>query len=147
MIGLLQRVTEARVAVAGRPGVSIGRGLLVFVGIERTDTADHAGRLAKRLMAYRVFPDELGRMNHSVIDIGGSVLLVPQFTLTADTASGNRPSLSRGAEPAAGKRLFEELVHACERLSPSVATGQFGADMQVGLVNDGPVTFWLRVPA
>ena len=144
MIGLLQRVTQAHVSVAGRSVVSIGRGLLVLVGVERADTPVHAARLAARLMAYRVFPDERGRMNRSVVDIGGGILLVSQFTLMADTTSGNRPSLSRGADPDTGRRLFGELVLACEQLGPTVASGPFGADMQVGLVNDGPVTFWLR---
>jgi D-tyrosyl-tRNA(Tyr) deacylase len=147
MIGLLQRVSEASVAVDGERISAIGRGLLVLVGVERTDGPPQARRLAERLLAYRVFPDAAGKMNLSVVDIGGDVLLVPQFTLVADTSSGNRPSFSRGADPAAGKRLFEQLVVECRGLHDHVAVGRFGAAMQVALTNDGPVTFWLKVDA
>lgn len=147
MIGLIQRVTEARVTVGGVEIAAIGRGLLVFVGVERGDGAAEARRLAERIIGYRVFPDAAGKMNCSVREIGGGVLLVPQFTLTADTDSGSRPSLSRGADPAVGAGLFTALVRDCERLSAPIAAGRFGADMQVGLVNDGPATFWLRVSA
>jgi D-tyrosyl-tRNA(Tyr) deacylase len=147
LIGLLQRVTEAAVAQEGQRIAAIGPGLLVLVGIERGDDPVRAKRLAERIMAYRVFADGGGKMNRSVVDVAGSVLLVPQFTLTADTASGNRPSLSRGADPSTGSRLFADLAHECRGYPVVVATGRFGADMQVSLVNDGPVTFWLRVPA
>ena len=147
MIGLLQRVSKASVAVDGARIAAIGRGLLVLVGVERTDGAAQARRLAERLLAYRVFPDAAGKMNLSVLDIGGEVLLIPQFTLVADTSSGNRASFSRGADPGAGKRLFEQLVVECEALHDRVAVGRFGAAMQVALTNDGPVTFWLKVDA
>jgi D-tyrosyl-tRNA(Tyr) deacylase len=147
MIGLLQRVTEARVSVGGVEIAAIGRGLLVLVGVERGDGAAQAKRLAERITGYRVFPDDAGKMNRSVVEIGGGVLLVPQFTLAADTDSGSRPSLSRGADPTTGACLFAEVVRECERFTAHVAAGRFGAEMQVGLVNDGPVTFWLHVPA
>lgn len=147
MIGLLQRVTEASVRVDGRVIAEIGQGLLVLVGIERGDGPAQAQRLAARTLAYRVFPDAAGKMNLSVLDIRGSVLVVPQFTLVADTARGNRPSFSRGADPVTGERLFSKLVEELRRQSGRIETGRFGADMQVGLVNDGPVTFWLRVSA
>lgn len=143
MIGLLQRVTEASVRVEAEIVGAIGRGLLVFIGIEPADTAAHATRLIERLLGYRVFADETGRMNRSVREISGGLLLVPQFTLAADTTGGTRPSFSRAAPPELGRTLFETCVRvALERHAP-VATGRFGADMQVALVNDGPVTFWL----
>lgn len=145
MIGLIQRVTSAEVEIAGEKVAVIGRGMLVLVGVERGDTAAEAGKLADRLMAYRVFADAAGKMNLSVRDIGGALLLVPQFTLAADTATGLRPSFSRAAPPAEGRALFERLVATVAEAGLSYATGRFGADMQVGLVNDGPVTFWLRV--
>ncbi len=145
MIGLLQRVTEARVAVAGETVGAIGRGILVLVGVERGDTGAQAERLAGRLLAYRVFPDEAGRMNRSVAEVGGGVLLVPQFTLAADTRKGTRASFAPAADPETGRRLFDALVEAVRaRHEGPVATGRFGADMRVALVNDGPVTFWLR---
>jgi D-tyrosyl-tRNA(Tyr) deacylase len=144
MIGLLQRVSDASVTVDGARIAAIGRGLLVLVGVEREDGPPQALRLAERLLAYRVFPDAAGKMNLSVVDIGGDVLLVPQFTLVADTTSGNRPSFSRGADPAAGKRWFELLAVECRGLHDHVAVGRFGAAMQVALTNDGPVTFWLK---
>ncbi|HHQ41813.1 MAG TPA: D-tyrosyl-tRNA(Tyr) deacylase [Chromatiales bacterium] len=145
MIGLLQRVAEARVTVAGETVGAIGRGILVLAGVERGDTEAQAERLAGRLVAYRVFPDEAGRMNRSVADVGGGVLLVPQFTLAADTRKGTRASFAPAADPETGRRLFDALVEAVRaRHGGPVATGRFGADMQVALVNDGPVTFWLR---
>jgi len=147
MIGLLQRVAGASVTVEGRCIAAIGRGLLVLVGIERADGAEQARRLAERLLAFRVFPDAAGRMNLSVTDIGGDVLLVPQFTLVADTRSGNRASFSRAADPSAGERLFTALADECRHAAQRLALGRFGADMQVKLVNDGPVTFWLQVTA
>ncbi len=146
MIGLLQRVSSASVTVDGRVVGAIGPGLAVLVGVQRGDGEDQARRLAERLVNYRVFPDETGRMNLSVKQAGGSLLLVPQFTLAADTRRGNRASFTRAAEPAAGEMLFNELVNAAIRHGLSVATGQFGADMQLSLVNDGPVTFQLEVP-
>lgn len=131
--------------VAGTAVGAIGQGLLVLIGVERGDTEQTAERLAERLLQYRVFADADGKMNRSVQDIGGQMLLVPQFTLAADTSRGNRPGFSRAAEPAEGKRLFERLVAALEHRQQAVETGQFGADMQVSLTNDGPVTFHLRV--
>lgn len=144
MIGLLQRVTEARVVVAGRTVAGIGRGVLVLVGVQRDDAARDAQRLAERLLTYRVFADEKGRMNRSVLDLGLELLLVPQFTLAADTQKGTRASFTRAAAPDMALPLFEALLAACRERLPGVAGGEFGADMQVSLVNDGPVTFWLE---
>ena len=146
MIGLLQRVSEARVAVAGEVVGEIGTGLMVLVGVERGDTPLQARRLAQRLVAYRVFPDAAGRMNLDLRAVGGALLLVPQFTLAADTGRGNRPGFSGSADPATGRALFDLLVREAGTLGPRVATGRFGADMAVSLVNEGPVTFMLRVP-
>lgn len=145
MIGLLQRVSEARVVVAGRTMGQIDCGLLVLVGVEREDGEAQAERLLQRLLGYRVFPDEQGRMNRSLADIGGGLLLVPQFTLAADTRKGTRPGFSSAAEPEKGERLFHYLCEAARTAHSPVATGEFGADMQVSLTNDGPVTFWLQV--
>lgn len=145
MIGLLQRVSEARVVVAGDTVGSIERGLLVLVGVERGDTEPSARRLLERLLGYRVFPDAEGKMNRSLRDISGGLLLVPQFTLAADTRKGARPSFSSAATPADGERLFHWLLAEAREQHPMVASGRFGADMQVQLVNDGPVTFWLQV--
>ena len=146
MIGLLQRVTRAAVRVEDQTIAAIDAGLLVLVGVERGDTGAGARRLAQRLVGYRVFPDDAGRMNRSLVDSGGGLLLVPQFTLAADTRKGTRPGFSSAAEPAEGERLFQELVAAACAEVATVATGRFGADMAVELVNDGPVTFELRVP-
>jgi len=146
MIGLLQRVTAARVEVGTECVGRIGAGLLVLVGIERGDTEAQADRLLERLTTYRVFPDEEGRMNRSLLDIGGGMLLVPQFTLAADTQKGTRPGFSTAAEPAEGRRLFGYLAGVAHRRLADVQTGQFGAHMRVSLTNDGPVTFSLRVP-
>ncbi len=144
MIGLLQRVGAARVEVDGALVGAVERGLLVLVGVQKGDDEARADRLLQRLLSYRVFPDADGRMNLGVQDVGGGLLLVPQFTLAADTRKGTRAGFSTAAPPAEGRRLFEYLVaRACER-HPTVATGRFGADMQVSLVNDGPVTFWLE---
>ncbi len=123
----------------------IDRGLLVLIGVERHDTEATATRLVERLMGYRVFADAEGRMNRSVRDVGGGVLLVPQFTLPADTAKGMRPSFTPAAPPDEGERLFAAVVDLARRSYVPVAAGSFGADMKVALVNDGPVTFWLRV--
>lgn len=145
MIGLLQRVSEASVEIDGATVAAIGRGLLVLVGVERGDGEREVRRLAERLLAYRVFPDSDGRMNLNVRDIGGDVLLVPQFTLAADTRKGNRPGFSRAADPERGEALFGTLAAEFERLGTRPQCGRFGANMQVGLVNDGPVTIWLQV--
>jgi D-tyrosyl-tRNA(Tyr) deacylase len=145
MIGLLQRVRTARVDVDGKTVGAIGQGLLVFIGVEQRDDESRAERLLQRLLGYRVFPDAAGKMNLSVEDIGGGVLLVPQFTLAADTNQGMRPSFTPAAPPEQGRRLFEYLVNRARAQYASVETGVFGADMQVTLTNDGPVTFWLRV--
>ena len=143
MIGLLQRVSEARVEVGGDIVGEIGRGLMVLVAVHRDDTEQDIERLAERLLGYRVFPDSDGRMNLSVLDIGGGLLLVPQFTLTADTKKGTRASFTRGAPPDRASDYFDRLVGACRQRLDTVETGVFGADMQVSLTNDGPVTFWL----
>jgi D-tyrosyl-tRNA(Tyr) deacylase len=145
VIGLLQRVSEARVAVDGRVVGEIGRGLLVFVGIEKGDGEAQADRLLERLLGYRVFGDAAGRMNLDLRQVAGELLLVSQFTLAADTDKGTRASFSGAAQPEQGRRLFGYLVDRARLLHPGVATGDYGADMKVGLVNDGPVTFWLRV--
>lgn len=144
MIGLLQRVSEARVIVEGDTVGRIGAGLCVLVGVERNDEERDAQRLAQRLVAYRVFPDGQGRMNLSLADTGCGLLLVPQFTLAADTAKGNRPSFTPAAPPEEGERLFGLLLEEALGRHGDVAAGRFGARMQVALVNDGPVTFWLR---
>ena len=146
MIGLLQRVRNASVTVAGQSVGAIGAGLLVLVGIERGDTERSADRLLERLLGYRVFPDPEGRMNLSVADVGGGLLLVPQFTLPADTQKGTRPSFTPAAAPEEGRRLFGYLLERARAAHPVVDSGRFGAEMDVALVNHGPVTFWLRVP-
>jgi len=144
MIGLLQRVSEARVVVAGEVMGAIGRGLMVLVAVQKGDDEAKARRLLERLLAYRVFPDAEGRMNLSLRDVGGGLLLVPQFTLAADTRKGTRPGFSGAAPPEIGERLFGYLLEQARYQHPQVAAGVFGADMQVQLVNDGPVTFWLE---
>jgi D-tyrosyl-tRNA(Tyr) deacylase len=144
VIGLLQRVSGARVEVAGRTIASLQRGLLVLVGVEKGDDEARALRLLQRLLGYRVFPDADGRMNLSLQDVGGGLLLVPQFTLAADTKKGTRASFTSAAPPQRGRELFEHLVDLARAAHPQVASGEFGADMQVSLINDGPVTFWLR---
>ena len=145
MIGLIQRVSAAKVEADGRLLAEIGPGLMVLVGVERGDGPAEADRLAAKLIAYRVFPDDAGKMNKSVRDAGGSLLLVPQFTLAADTSSGLRPSFSRAAASALGVELFDRLLAAVVASGVACATGRFGADMQVTLTNEGPVTFWLQV--
>jgi D-aminoacyl-tRNA deacylase len=145
MIGLLQRVSHAEVRVQSKMLGSIEAGLLVLVGVERGDSEQQADRLLERLLTYRVFADEQGRMNRSVQDVGGGLLLVSQFTLAADTRSGTRPGFSPAAEPAEGKRLFEYFARRARERHATVATGEFGAHMEVTLTNDGPVTFWLQV--
>ena len=145
MIGLLQRVSQAKVEVAGASIGSIGRGLLVLVCAERGDSETQADRLLDRVLAYRVFSDSAGKMNLSLKDVDGGLLLVPQFTLAADTRKGTRPSFTPAAAPEIGKRLFEQTVARARDLHSPVATGEFGADIQVSLTNDGPVTIWLQV--
>jgi D-tyrosyl-tRNA(Tyr) deacylase len=145
LIGLIQRVKHAEVVIGGREAAAIGIGLLVLVGVQRGDGSREVARLAERLLAYRVFPDAAQRMNLDVRSVAGSVLLVPQFTLAADTRSGNRPGFSRAASPERGRQLFDDLAAECRARYERVATGRFGADMQVSLTNDGPVTFWLEV--
>jgi D-tyrosyl-tRNA(Tyr) deacylase len=146
MIALLQRVSEAAVHVNGNLVGEIDRGMLALIGVERGDSERQADRLLERLLAYRIFPDQEGRMNLDLRQAGGGLLLVPQFTLAANTNKGNRPSFTSAAEPAEGKRLFGLLVERARDHLADVATGRFGAHMQVALVNDGPVTFWLQVP-
>ena len=146
MISLIQRVTEARVEIDQAVVGQIGAGLLALLAVEPGDTSVQAERMVERLTGYRVFDDGAGRMNLSVTETGGGLLLVPQFTLAADTRRGMRPSFTRAAPPAQGQALFEEVVaRARARLGDRVATGRFGAHMRVSLVNDGPVTFWIHV--
>lgn len=145
MIGLLQRVTRASVQAEGRETGSIDAGLLVLIGVQRGDTEREAARLVERLVTYRVFPDAGGRMNLSLEDVGGGLLLVPQFTLAADTRKGTRPGFSTAAAPDDGARLFAHLVDVARKRIPGVQAGEFGAHMRVALTNDGPVTFWLEV--
>ena len=145
MIALIQRVREARVQVDGLTTGAIHRGIVALVGVERGDEDAQAARLVERVIGYRIFADAQGKMNRSLAEVGGGLLLVPQFTLAADTRSGARPSFSSAAPPAEGERLYLRFVElARERHSP-VETGTFRSDMQVSLVNDGPVTFWLQV--
>lgn len=144
MIGLLQRVTQAQVTIDGDTVASINTGLLVLVGIEKNDSEKQAQRLFEKLIDYRVFPDDQDKMNLSLQDIKGGLLLVPQFTLAADTQKGLRPSFSNAAAPDLGKQLFETLIAYARQQLACVETGVFGANMQVSLINDGPVTFWLK---
>lgn len=145
MKALLQRVSSAKVEVAGRVVGEIDQGLLVLVGIEPQDGTEHLQKMLKKLLNYRVFADEQGRMNVSVKDIQGGVLLVSQFTLAADTGSGLRPGFSTAAAPEQAERLFAELVTMAKAAHAHIETGEFGANMQVSLTNDGPVTFLLEV--
>jgi D-tyrosyl-tRNA(Tyr) deacylase len=147
MIGLIQRVSSAQVVVSGTTVGEVGRGLLALVAVEPDDDPAIARRLVERLVAYRVFDDADGKMNLSLADVGGELLLVSQFTLAADTRRGLRPSFTSAAPPELGRELFECAVEHAQRVLPGkVATGRFGAHMQVSLVNDGPVTFWLQIP-
>jgi D-aminoacyl-tRNA deacylase len=145
MIALIQRVTQARVRVDSAEVGAIGRGTLALVCAQRGDTEGEADALLAKLLAFRMFPDAQGRMNLSLVDVAGGLLLVPQFTLAADTASGTRPSFTPAAAPADGERLFAHFVARARARHPEVGTGVFGASMQVELTNDGPVTFWLQV--
>jgi len=143
LITLLQRVSEARVSVAGETIAGIDQGLLVLVGVQAADDAGSARRFAERLLNYRVFADADGKMNLSLLDVGGGLLLVPQFTLAANTRKGRRPSFTSAADPDQGRELFMTLVEFARATGIRVETGRFGADMQVALINDGPVTFIL----
>ena len=144
MIALIQRVTGARVVVEGRTVGEIGPGLLALIGVQKEDGEANVVRLAERLLVYRVFPDAAGRMNLSLSDTGGGLLLVPQFTLAADTRKGTRPSFSSAAPPERAKALFDALFAEARRRHGKVETGEFGAEMSVTLTNHGPVTFWLN---
>jgi D-tyrosyl-tRNA(Tyr) deacylase len=144
MIGLLQRVIEARVDVGAATVAAIGPGLLVLVGVTAEDRPANAERLAERLLGYRVFADDAGRMNRSLSETGGGLLLVPQFTLAADTRKGRRASFTRAAAPEIAAGLFGRLLEVARDRHAPVAAGRFGADMRVTLVNDGPVTFWIE---
>ena len=144
MIALLQRVRRAHIDIDGKTVAGIGPGLLVFACVQPGDTAARIERLADRLLAYRIFPDAAGRMNLGLKEVGGGLLLVSQFTLGADTRSGLRPGFSTSAPPDEARAGFERLLAACRARLPEVASGRFGADMQVALVNDGPATFWLQ---
>lgn len=145
MLSLVQRVSEARVVVDGEAVGAIGHGLLVLVCAEPADTDEHARRLVDKLLKLRIFGDDAGRMNRSVRDVGGALLIVSQFTLAADTAGGNRPSFSGAAPPARGRELYERVLAHARAAYPQVQAGRFGAHMQVHLVNDGPVTLPLNV--
>ncbi len=147
MITVIQRVSMARVTVDHQETGAIGLGIMALVAVEKEDTAREAERLLERLLNCRIFPDEDGRMNRSLRAIGGGLLLVPQFTLAADTNTGNRPSFTSAASPEKGRELFACLQSIADKVYPGTQYGQFGADMQVALVNNGPVTFILRVPA
>jgi len=145
MIALLQRVDHANVVVAGKEIASIGKGLLVLLGVEQGDDEVVADKLVHRMLGYRIFEDDAGKMNLSLMDVQGELLLVPQFTLAANTSSGMRPSFSSAALPADGAHWFDYVVSKSAEALPGVQVGEFGADMKVGLLNDGPVTFWLQV--
>lgn len=145
MIALLQRALEAKVVVEGKTVGAIGSGLMVLLCAERNDTEREADALLAKLLSFRVFADDAGKMNRSIADVQGGLLLVPQFTLAADTQSGTRPSFTPAASPADGRRLFDYFVEKARAKHPVVETGEFGAHMQVSLTNDGPVTFWLQV--
>ncbi|MGM3181768.1 D-aminoacyl-tRNA deacylase [Dickeya oryzae] len=145
MIALIQRVSSASVAVEGAIVGEINHGLLVLLGVEQGDDEQKATRLCEKVIGYRIFSDDNGKMNVNVQQAGGSVLVVSQFTLAADTQKGMRPSFSRGAAPAEAERLYQYFVGQCREHGLTTETGRFAADMQVSLVNDGPVTFWLQV--
>ena len=147
MIALLQRVSQARVEIAGETVGAIGAGLLVLVCAEPTDTEAVGQKLLQKILRLRIFADAAGKMNRSVQDVGGGLLIVSQFTLAADTSGGNRPGFTQAAPPALGEALYDAFVAAARAAHPEVATGRFGADMAVHLVNDGPVTIPLRMGA
>ncbi|WP_068988767.1 D-aminoacyl-tRNA deacylase [Kangiella sediminilitoris] len=145
MIALIQRVTESKVVVSGQTIGSINGGIMALIGVEKNDTKQVADRLLKKILGYRIFADEEDKMNLSVADVGGGLLLVPQFTLAANTKSGMRPSFSSAASPAIGEEIFSYLAEQARQQHETVETGEFGADMKVHLINDGPVTFTLQV--
>ena len=144
MKALIQRVKQAQVDVDGLTVGKINGGVLALIGVEREDTPDQAAQLLNKICRYRIFNDNSGRMNLSLNDIQAELMLVSQFTLVADTKKGNRPGFSRGATPEHGEFIFNELINLANKTNLKIQTGQFGADMQVSLVNDGPVTFWLE---
>jgi D-tyrosyl-tRNA(Tyr) deacylase len=146
MIALIQRVSEAQVRIGERSIAAIGKGVLALIGVRRADSELQAQRLGARLLAYRIFPDDRGRMNRSLREVGGALLVVPQFTLAADTTSGSRAGFSTAADPELARRLFAHLLANLQHAYAPVSAGVFGADMQVSLINDGPVTFWLETP-
>jgi D-tyrosyl-tRNA(Tyr) deacylase len=146
VIGLLQRITQARVDVNGETLGAVGAGLLVLIGVQRGDSEQQADRLLERVLSFRVFPDEDDKMNRDIRDVGGGLLLVPQFTLAADTRKGTRASFNTAAPPGKSQFLFDYLLDQAQQLHEPVGAGQFGAHMLVSLTNDGPVTFWLEVP-
>jgi D-aminoacyl-tRNA deacylase len=145
MIALVQRVSNASVHIEDQPVAQIGPGVLALIGVQPPDDETTAARLLERLLAYRIFADSKGRMNLGLKEVGGGLLLVPQFTLAADTRKGNRPGFSTAATPAQARTLFDHLCALALSAHPHTQCGRFGADMQVALVNDGPVTFWLQV--
>ena len=147
MIALLQRVSHAKVVADDRTIGEIASGIMALIGVEKTDTEEQADRLLERVLGYRIFADADDKMNLSLKDTKGGLLLVPQFTLVANTEKGMRPSFSSAAPPAEGERLFGYLLQKARHEHSNIAAGQFGADMQVSLTNDGPVTFWLQVTA
>jgi len=144
MIGLIQRVTHANVEVAGNQIAKIDHGILLLLGVEKADTEQNAKDLLSKVINFRIFEDENQKMNLSLLNIGGGLLVVPQFTLPADTRKGNRPSFTSAAPPELGKKLFDHFLALAKEQLTQVETGEFGADMQVSLTNDGPVTFWLN---
>ncbi|WP_218311017.1 D-aminoacyl-tRNA deacylase [Alteromonas antoniana] len=141
MIGLIQRVSKASVEVDENQISEIDKGILLLLGVEKDDTAEQVEKMAQKICQYRIFSDDDGKMNLNIQQVGGSVLVVSQFTLVADTKKGNRPGFSRGASPEHGEKIYQDVIAAIEGKGVTVKTGQFGADMQVSLVNDGPVTF------
>lgn len=145
MIGLIQRVSEASVTIEQQRVAEIQRGILLLLGVEKLDTVQKADRLLERVLNYRIFEDEQGRMNRSLLEIQGNVLVVPQFTLAADTKKGNRPSFTSAADPELGRELFDYVCTQLQTRFGILQAGRFGANMQVQLINDGPVTFWLNV--
>jgi D-tyrosyl-tRNA(Tyr) deacylase len=145
VIAVIQRVSRAQVDVAGKTAGAIGHGLLVLVCAEPPDTEQQAARLVDKLLKLRIFSDDAGKMNRSVVDVGGGLLIVSQFTLAADVTGGNRPSFTGAAKPELGRALYEAVLRIARERHPTVAQGEFGADMQVSLVNDGPVTIPMRI--
>lgn len=145
MIGLVQRVSQASVSVAGTQISNIGKGILLLLGVERNDSDEEIAKLVRKVSHYRMFADDEGKMNLNVQQVGGEILVVSQFTLVADTQKGNRPGFSQGASPAHGEKIYNQFVRQLGDTGVGVQTGEFGADMQVSLVNDGPVTFQFQV--